>query len=80
MSHIQKGILSEETRLARYMSFNISDASILKECLTDLKEHVDGESIVVGFGLSLVKALESNITGLHTMPADSVTGIDIPST
>lgn len=80
MSHIQKGILSEETRLARYLSFNISDERFIKESLADLKELVDGESVVAGFGLSLVKALDSNITGLHTMPADSVTGIDIPST
>lgn len=80
MSDIQKGILSDETRLARYMSFNISDECFIKECLADLKELVDGESIVVGFGISLVKALESNITGLHTMPANSIAGIDIPST
>lgn len=80
MSDIQKGILSDETRLARYMSFNISDERFIKECLADLKELVDGESIVVGFGISLVKALESNITGLHTMPANSIAGIDIPST
>ncbi|MCW8899789.1 MAG: Dyp-type peroxidase [Gammaproteobacteria bacterium] len=80
MSQIQKGILSAETQLARYMSFNISDARLLKECLADLKDIVDGESVVVGFGLSLVKAMKANIKGLHVMPADAVPGIDIPST
>jgi len=66
--------------LARYMSFNIADVDLVKECLADLKEVVDGESVVVGFGLSLVEALGASINGLHTLPADSATGIDIPST
>ena len=80
MSHVQKGILSEETRLARYMTFNVADVSRIKECLTDLKSVVDGESTVVGFGASLLSALEINITDLHVMPVNSAAGIDIPST
>ena len=80
MGHIQKGILSEETRLARYMTFNVADVSTLKECLTDLKSVIDGESTVVGFGVSLLSALEINIDDLHIMPVNSAAGIDIPST
>lgn len=80
MGHFQNGILSEETRLARYMSFNLSDVSTVKSCLLDLAEMVDGESVVVGLGLSLIKALEAEVKGLRTFPADSVNAIDIPST
>lgn len=80
MGHFQKGILSEETRLARYMSFNISDVSTVKTSLADLAEVVDGESVVVGLGLSLIKALDAEVKGLRTLAADSVNAIDIPST
>lgn len=80
MSNIQSGIMSEETRLARYMTFNVADSSVVKTCLADLQEVVDGESTVVGLGLSLVTALKANVNHLRTMPADSVAGIDIPST
>ena len=80
MGHFQNGILSEETRLARYMSFNLSDVSTVKSCLLDLAEMVDGESVVVGLGLSLITALEAKVKGLRTLPAESVNTIDIPST
>jgi len=80
MSHFQSGILSEETRLARYMTFNLSDVRGAQKCLSELKELIDGESIVVGFGVSLLAALEVNINDLRTMPANAAAGIDIPST
>ena len=79
MNNIQSGILSGETRLARYMSFDIADASVIKQCLIDLKEVLDGEDVVVGFGLSLVTLLGAEIKGLHNMPVNSAAGIDIPS-
>ncbi|MDH5396326.1 MAG: Dyp-type peroxidase [Gammaproteobacteria bacterium] len=80
MSHVQSGILSNETRLARYMTFNVSDANAVRDCLPVLKSVVDGESIVAGFGLSLLTVLDKNIPGLHLMPVHSAAGIDIPST
>ena len=80
MNTIQKGILSEETRLARYLFFKITDASVLATCLADLKELVDGENIIAAFGQSLVTALDKQITGLHNMPALSAVAIDVPST
>lgn len=80
MKNIQSGILSEETKLARYISFSLSDESVLKEVLLDLVEVVDGETLVAGFGQSLVASLGYEISGLHTMPINSASGIDIPST
>lgn len=80
MDTIQKGILSEETRLARYLFFKISDVSVVTTCLTDLKELVDGEDIIVGFGLSLVTAMDKQIKGLDNMPALSAAALDVPST
>lgn len=80
MNTTQAGILSGETKLARYLSFNVSDPSVLVEALVDLQEVADGDAIVVGLGLSLVEALNGNISGLHTMPAQSGKAIDIPST
>lgn len=80
MQQVQKGILSEETKLARYMVFSLTDTSVLKACLADLAEVVDGENVVAGFGFSLVEALNAEVNGLHISPAQSVAGIDIPST
>lgn len=80
MKNSQSGILSEETKLARYMSFSLSDDSALKEALLELVEVVDGETLVAGFGQSLVAALGYEISGLYTMPVNSARGIDIPST
>ena len=79
MKTVQAGILSEENKLARYLSFSISDDSDVKDVLTDLIEVVDGESTVVGMGQSLLGSLEQQITGLRTMPVNTAKGIEIPS-
>lgn len=80
MKTVQSGIVATETRLARYMVFNLVDAEAAKEVLVDLQKTVDGELTVVGFGLSLVTALGATINGLHTMPANTAAGLDVPST
>ncbi len=80
MTTIQNGILSDETQLARYMSFDLINAEAAKDCLIDLQEVVDGQSIVVGLGLSLTMALGAEINGLHQMPVSTSAGLDIPST
>lgn len=79
MKTVQAGILSEENKLARYLSFSISNDSDVKDVLTDLIEVVDGESTVVGMGQSLLDSLEQQITGLRTMPVNTAKGIEIPS-
>lgn len=80
MKTVQSGILSGETLLARYMTFTVIDIEAAKDCLTELQRFVDGESVVAGFGLSLMTAFGVDIKGLHNMPVNSSSGIDIPST
>ena len=80
MSQVQNAILSGETRLARYMFFNLVDIEDIEDCLSSIQEWVDGDSTVIGFGSSLVSALEKEIPGLKTMPVNQGKGIDIPST
>jgi len=80
MTTIQNGILSDETQLARYMSFDLVNPEAVKDCLIELQEVVDGQSTVVGLGLSLTMALDAEINGLHQMPVSTSPGLDIPST
>lgn len=83
MTTIQNGILSDETQLARYMSFDLIKTESAKDCLIELQEVVDGQSIVAGLGLSLTMALCADgveINGLHQMPVSTSAGLDIPST
>jgi len=80
MNTVQSGILSDETHLARYMTFNLVDVEAVKDALLELQKIADGESVVVGFGLSLVTALGVEIQGLHVMPVNTAAGLDIPAT
>ena len=80
MTTIQNGILSDETQLARYMSFDLINTEAAKDCLIELQEVVDGESVVAGLGLSLTMALGAEVNGLHQMPVSTSAGLDIPST
>jgi len=80
MSKTQSGILSEETLLARYMTFNVVDLEALKPTLTRLAEYIDGESTVCGLSHTLLQLLDVEIEGLRILPAMSGNGIAIPST
>ena len=80
MKIVQNGILSAETQFARYMSFSLIDIEVVKACFEELQEVVDGQSVVVGFGLSLTSALGADINGLHNMPVNTAPGLDVPST
>ena len=80
MQTVQKGILATENKLARYMTFSLVNIAAAKESLAALQEFVDGESVVVGVGESLTKALDVEINGLKPMPVYTSSGIDIPST
>lgn len=80
MNNAQPGILADNPEISRYLTFCIDDASSLKSCLEKLAVRADGDSVVVGFGKSLVDALEQKIDGLRLFPALSNQGIDVPST
>ncbi len=76
----QPGILATENIASRYLSFSLVNSEAAKTALQQLKQQADGESLVVGIGLSLIKALGQEVEGLHDMPAQSAPGLDIPST
>ena len=80
MQTAQPGILADETRLARYLFFSIENAQAIPKVLESLASNIDARSTVIGIGPSLVNSLGKTIPGLHTMPAQSAAGIDIPST
>lgn len=80
MVTVQNGILSSLPPLSRYLTFSLSNTDELQQCLQDASSLVDGENIVMGFGQSLVLALDCQINGLHPFSPISAKGIDIPAT
>jgi putative iron-dependent peroxidase len=81
MSHYQPGILATPVPpQARHMFFALESADALPAALDKLMQRVDGQSAVVGFGESLVKALHGQIDGLRAFPALAGVGVDNPST
>lgn len=80
MNNTQAGILQAVPRSARYLSFSLKPDTQAKEVMQILAKQADGESIVVGLGLSLIQHLNTTIDGLRTFPALAVKGIEIPST
>lgn len=80
MDITQPGILAEETKMARYLEFAIDSEADIRTALQALASKNVTENIVIGLGQSLVDMLGKNISGLSTMPAQTGSGIDIPST
>jgi len=84
MSLSQPGILAEENTLARYLFFNFDPAIVNKAtnraALESLALNTDGTNTVIGIGQSLVECLGKDISGLHTLKAETGNRIDIPST
>lgn len=80
MNLTQPGILAEETKLARYLSFSLDSETDIQATLKALVINTDIENTVVGIGQSLVEFLGKEIEGLDTMAAQAKGGIDIPST
>lgn len=80
MSTPQPGILQPIPPLARYVSYTLIPGANPRKVLAALCGQADGDSTVVGLGLSLVSAMECNIDELRVFPEFSGYGIDIPST
>ena len=83
MNSCQPGILHELPKHSRYLSFEIQpDISTeqVRSALTELKDQVDGDRVVIGFGSSLLNILGAKITGMRNLPTMSGPGFDIPST
>lgn len=80
MSQHQKGILAPLPSQARHLYFSLESADGLDGALAELKRLADGDALVVGFGASLVQALDGQLDGLRIFPALSGAGVDVPST
>lgn len=80
MGTAQSGILAPVPRLARYMLFSWRPQANAKDALKKLVDIVDGASVVVGIGQSVVRALKGEIAPLRVLTPQVVGGIDVPST
>lgn len=80
MQPSQPGILADVPSQARHLFFTLESADALPDALTQLARLADGETIVVGFGASLLQALGRHLDGLRAFPALSGAGVDVPST
>lgn len=80
MNLTQPGVLAEETRRARYLTFTIDSEIDIQATLQALVSNFNTENTVVGIGNSLVKLLGKDVPGLRTLPAQEGSGIEIPST
>ena len=79
MNLTQPGILAEETKLARYLTFSVDSEIDVDDALQELADIVSTENTVVGIGESLVKLLAKDVTDLRILPAQTGNGIEVPS-
>jgi len=80
MQHVQAGILAEETRLARYLTFTLLPDSDPREALRALAAETDCDATVIGLGSSLLSLLATDIPGMRNLPALTGKGIEVPAT
>lgn len=80
MQTVQKGILAEETKLARYLTFNVDLKADVGDALKSLASNIDTDDTVIGIGKSLLSLLDKEVAGLGTFVAEAEQGIEIPST
>lgn len=80
MSLSQPGIMQDVPAFARYQQYSLLPASDPTEAIQTLSELVDGESVVIGVGLSLATTLNRVIDGLWHFPVLSGPSVDVPST
>ncbi len=80
MSSIQPGILLPPPQHARYLGFALDPDGDPRPALAALRDVVNSENIVVGFGPALVAALDTTIDGLRPYPGFTGPGVEIPAT
>ena len=80
MSNFQPGVLAPVPSHGRYLTFHLKSRSQARRALRALSGMADGESCVVGFGLSLLRALDCTIPGMQRFPASARKGAVVPST
>jgi len=80
MSNYQNGILADVPSQARYLSFSLDPEGDTKAALRQLAEFADGETIVVGIGLSTTRALNVTVPGLNSFPLFDDAQVEVPAT
>lgn len=80
MAVYQAGILDDVPSVARYLTFSHIAGTDPAPGLEMLAAQVDGESLVIGLGRSLVLTLGAEIAALKSFPVYVTAGIDVPST
>ena len=80
MGDVQAGILGPVPQQARYLIFTLVSVDDAADALQALSKFTDGDKTIVGFGASLVLALDSNIDGLRNFPSLVGPGFEVPST
>lgn len=78
--NFQPGILDSIPPLSRYQFYSIAHGEGCTEALDRLRELVDGDTLVVGFGESLIHALGTDIDELRLFPSYHGDGVSVPST
>ncbi|MEW8347788.1 MAG: Dyp-type peroxidase [Candidatus Thiodiazotropha taylori] len=80
MKHCQPGILADVPRLGRYLSFTLKPDIDIDITRRLVREKLNLEHSVVGFGLELVLALGKDIDGLKPFPVLCGPGFTVPAT
>jgi putative iron-dependent peroxidase len=80
MKSYQPGILAPVPKQSRYLFFSEVPKADLASALGFLRDHVDGESAVLGIGNSVAQELESQIPGLKNFAAPVGSRVEIPAT
>lgn len=80
MAVYQAGILDDVPVVSRYLSFSLIAGVEPTLSLERLGSAVDGKSVVVGIGKSVMGVLGKDIQGLKSFPVYSESGNEVPST
>ena len=78
MDIVQSGILEEETQLARYITFAVSNNENIIQTLKNLADIIDTSTCVIGIGKNILNKINCNVPELRTMPTYSVGDLEIP--
>lgn len=77
--NIQQGILDSIPAHATYLTFNLRAGADYGKALQQIAPLVDGRKIVLGIGLSTVKALKKQVSNLRDFPLFSAAKVNLPA-
>jgi len=77
---VQPGIIAPLPKAAWYVEFAIHDTVGLTRVIKTLQTLVDGERMVVGIGMPLLRMLGMDIPGLRVFPTQYGSGLTVSST